>query len=143
MEYLPRMVPNEDEDVSKELARVYRKRGIEAHVGAKVEKVEKTKDGVKVTFTASDGKTVVKEAEKVLVAVGRSPRTENLGLESTKVEVERGFIKTDEWMQTAEPGIYAIGDIVAGLPQLAHVAAMAGMVVAAKVAGKRGTADSA
>ncbi len=137
VEYLPRVVPNEDEDVSKELSRVFRKRGIEAHTGAKVEKVEKTKDGAKVTFTGADGKQVVKEAEKVLVAVGRAPRTANVGLESTKVEVERGFVKTDEWMQTAEPGIFAIGDIVAGLPQLAHVAAMAGMVVAAKVAGKR------
>ena len=136
VEYLPRMVPNEDEDVSKELARVFRKRGIDTHTGAKVEKVEKTDTGVKVTFTTADGKTVVKEAEKVLVAVGRAPRTANIGLESTKVQLERGFIRTDEWMQTGEPGIFAIGDIVAGLPQLAHVAAMCGMVVAAKVAGK-------
>jgi dihydrolipoamide dehydrogenase len=131
------VVPNEDEDVSKELARNFRKRGIDTHTGAKVEKVEKTKDGVKVIFTSADGKQVVKEAEKVLVAVGRAPRTDNIGLESTKIEVERGFIRVDEWMQTAEPGVYAIGDVVAGLPQLAHVAAMAGMVVAAKVAGKR------
>jgi dihydrolipoamide dehydrogenase len=137
VEYLPRMVPNEDEDVSKELSRVFRKRGIETHMGAKVEKVEKTRDGVKVTFTSSDGKQVVKEAEKVLVAVGRAPRTADLGLEKTKVELERGFIRADEWMQTGEPGIFAIGDIVAGLPQLAHVAAMSGMVVAAKIAGKR------
>ena len=137
VEYLPRLVPNEDEDVSKELARVFRKRGIETHTGAKVEKVEKTNDGVKVTFTTADGKQVVKDAEKVLVAVGRAPRTADIGLEATKVEVERGFIRTDEWMQTREPGIFAIGDVVAGLPQLAHVAAMAGMVVAAKVAGKR------
>jgi dihydrolipoamide dehydrogenase len=137
VEYLSRVVPNEDEDVSKELARNFRKRGIDTHTGAKVEKVEKTKDGVKVTFTGADGKQVVKEAEKVLVAVGRAPRTANIGLDSTKVEVERGFIRVDEWMQTAEPGIYAIGDVVAGLPQLAHVAAMAGMVVAARIAGKR------
>jgi dihydrolipoamide dehydrogenase len=136
VEYLPTLVPNEDADISKELARVFRKRGIETHTGAKVEKVEKTAAGAKVTFTSADGKQVVKEAEKVLVAVGRAPRTANLGLESTKVQVERGFIKTDEWMQTGEQGIFAIGDIVAGLPQLAHVAAMAGMVVAAKVAGK-------
>jgi len=136
VEYLPRMVPNEDEDVSKELARAFRKRGIESHVGAKVEKVEKTKDGVKVTFTGTDGKQVVKEAEKVLVAVGRAPRTENVGLEKTKIKPDRGFIKVDEWMQTTEPGIYAIGDIVAGLPQLAHVGSMAGIVVASKIAGK-------
>ena len=137
VEYLPRLVPNEDEDVSKELARVFRKRAIDTHTGAKVEKVEKTDAGVKVTFTTADGKQVVKEAEKVLVAVGRAPRTDGIGLESTKVELERGFVRTDEWMQTKEPGIFAIGDIVAGLPQLAHVAGMCGMVVAAKVAGKR------
>ena len=136
IEFLPRVVPNEDEDVSKELTRVFKKRGIEINVGAKVETVEKTKTGAKVTFTASDGKKVEKEAEKVLVAVGRAPRTEGIGLEMTKIKPERGFIKVNEWMQTDEPGIYAIGDIVAGLPQLAHVGAMAGMVVAAKIAGK-------
>jgi dihydrolipoamide dehydrogenase len=136
IEFLPRVVPNEDEEVSKELARTFKKRGIDISVGAKVEKVEKTKTGVSVTFTASDGKQVVKEAEKVLVAVGRSPRTENIGLETTKIKPERGFIKVNEWMLTEEPGIYAIGDIVAGLPQLAHTGAMAGMVVAAKIAGK-------
>jgi dihydrolipoamide dehydrogenase len=68
--------------------------------------------------------------------VGRAPRTENIGLETTKIKPERGFIKVNEWMQTDEPGVYAIGDIVAGLPQLAHTGAMAGMVVAAKIAGK-------
>jgi dihydrolipoamide dehydrogenase len=136
VEYLPRLVPNEDEDVSKELARVFRKRGIDTNAGAKFDKVEKTKDGVRVTFTTSDGKQAVKEAEKILIAVGRAPRTENIGLEKTKIRPERGFIKTNEWMQTEEPGIFAIGDIVAGLPQLAHVGAMAGMVVAAKIAGK-------
>ena len=136
IEFLPRVVPNEDEDVSKELARVFKKRGIDINVGAKVEKVEKTKTGANVTFTTSDGKQVVKEAEKVLVAVGRAPRTEGIGLETTKIKPERGFIKVNEWMQTDEPGIYAIGDIVAGLPQLAHTGAMAGMVVAAKIAGK-------
>ena len=136
IEFLPRVVPNEDEDVSKELARTFKKRGIDINVGAKVEKIEKTKTGAKVTFTASDGQQVIKEAEKVLVAVGRAPRTENLGLEKTQIKPERGSIKVDEWMQTDEPGVYAIGDIVAGLPQLAHTGAMAGMVVAAKIAGK-------
>jgi dihydrolipoamide dehydrogenase len=136
IEFLPRVVPNEDEDVSKELARTFKKRGIEINVGAKVEKVEKTKSGAKVTFTASDGQQVVKEAEKVLVAVGRAPRLENIGLEKTKIKPDRGFITVNEWMQTDEPGIYAIGDIVAGLPQLAHSGSMAGMVVVAKIAGK-------
>ena len=136
IEGLARVVPNEDEDVSKELNRLFRKRGIDVHVGAKVDKVEKTKDGVKVTFTSSDGKQNVKEAEKVLVAVGRAPRTGSVGLDKTKIKPEKGFIKVNEWMETEEPGVYAIGDIVAGLPQLAHVGAMCGMVVAAKLAGK-------
>lgn len=136
VEYLPRLVPVEDVDVSKELTRLFKKRGIDVNTGAKVEKVEKTKTGAKVTFTSSDGKTIEKEAEKVLVAVGRAPRTSAIDIEKTKAEVERGFIKTNEWMETAEPGIYAIGDVVAGMPQLAHVGAMAGMVVAAKIAGK-------
>jgi dihydrolipoamide dehydrogenase len=136
VEYLPRMVPNEDEDVSKELARVFRKRSIESHAGAKVDKVERTKDGVKVSFTGSDGKAQVKEAEKVLVAVGRAPRTESVGLDKTKAKLERGFVHVNEWMETAEPGVYAIGDIVAGLPQLAHVGAMCGIVAVTKIAGK-------
>ena len=136
LEMLPRLVPLEDEDVSKELARVYRKRGINAHVGAKVEKVEKTKAGVAVTFTA-DGKQQKIEAEKILIAVGRKPNTENIGLEKTKVQSERGFVKTNEWMQTAEPGIYAIGDIVLGTPQLAHVGGMEGIVAVSKIAGKQ------
>lgn len=136
VEYLPRLVPNEDEDISKELARAFRKRGIESYTGAKFEKLEKTKAGVKVTVTGSDGKQFVKEADKVLVAVGRAPRTDNVGLDKTAIKPERGFIKVNEWMQTAEQGVYAIGDIVAGLPQLAHVGAMCGVVVAAKIAGK-------
>ena len=119
LEMLPRYVPVEDEEVSKELMRVYRKRGINGFVNAKVEKVEKTKDSVAVTFTV-DGKQQKIEAEKVLVAVGRAPRTDNIGIEKTKIQVERGFVKIDEYMRTAEPGIYAVGDIVAGFPQLAH-----------------------
>jgi len=136
LEYLPKMVPNEDDEIGKELARLYRKRGIETNVGARVDKVEKTKTGAKVTYTNAEGKQVVKDAEKVLVAVGRSPRTENVGIEKTKIKVERGFVHVNEWMQTEEPGIYAIGDIVAGLPQLAHVGAMCGIVAMSKIAGK-------
>jgi dihydrolipoamide dehydrogenase len=75
VEYLPRVVPVEDEEISKELTRQFKKRGIDVNTGAKVEKVEKTADGVKVTFTDQNGKSIVKEAEKVLVAVGRSPTT--------------------------------------------------------------------
>jgi dihydrolipoyl dehydrogenase len=135
LEMLPRMVPLEDEDVSKELARVYRKRGIQAHVGAKVEKVEKGKTGVAVTFSA-EGKQQKIEAEKILIAIGRKPNTDNAGIEKTRIQSERGFVKTNEWMQTAEPGVYAIGDIVLGTPQLAHVGAMEGIVAVSKIAGK-------
>ena len=137
VEMLPRLVPVEDEDVSKELGRVYRKRGINFYTSAKVDKVEKSKTGVTVTITA-DGQQKKIEASKILIAVGRKPRTENIGLEKTKVVADRGFIKTDGWMQTAEPGIYAIGDIVMGSPQLAHVGAMEGLVAVAKIAGKPG-----
>jgi dihydrolipoamide dehydrogenase len=135
LEMLPRLVPVEDEDISKELARVYRKRGISFHTGAKVEKVEKTKSGIGVAFTA-EGKQQKIEAEKILIAVGRKPRTENIGLERTRIKPDRGFITTDSWMETAEPGIYAIGDIVLGTPQLAHVGAMEGIVAVTKIAGK-------
>lgn len=136
IEFLPRLMPLEDEEISKELARVFRKRGIDANTGARVEKVEKTDACVKVTFTDANGKSQVKEAEKVLVAVGRSPRTANAGIDRTKIELDRGFVKVDETMQTAEPGIYAIGDIVAGFPQLAHSGSMSGMVAVAKIAGR-------
>jgi len=135
VEMLPRLVPVEDEEVSKELARVYRKRGINFHTSAKVDKVDKTKTGVAVTITV-DGKQQKIETEKILIAIGRRPRTDNIGLERTKIKPEREFIKTDSWMQTAEPGVYAIGDIVLGTPQLAHVGAMEGLVAVAKIAGK-------
>ena len=137
VEMLPRLVPVEDEEVSKELARVYRKRGINFHTGAKVDKVEKMKTGVAVTITV-DGKQQKIEAEKILIAIGRKPRTQNIGLERTKIKPDREFIKTDSWMQTAEPGVYAVGDIVLGTPQLAHVGAMEALVAVAKIAGKPG-----
>ena len=136
VEYLPRIVPFEDEDISKELTRLFKKRGIDVNAGSKVEKIEKTETGVKVTWVGANGKTVEKEAEKVLVAVGRAPRTENVGIEKTKIEVDRGFVKVNETQETAEPGVYAIGDIVAGLPQLAHVGAMSGIVAVSKIAGR-------
>jgi dihydrolipoamide dehydrogenase len=137
VEFLPRVVPVEDEEISKELTRLFKKRGIDVNTGAKVEKVEKTEAGVKVTFTDANGKTQVKEADKVLVAVGRAGRTSNVGVEKTRVELERGLVKVNEAQETAEPGVFAIGDIVAGLPQLAHVGAMSGMVAVAKIAGRK------
>jgi dihydrolipoamide dehydrogenase len=137
VEFLPRVVPVEDEEVSKEITRLFKKRGIDVNTGAKVEKVERTETGVLVTFTDANGKSQAKEAEKVLVAVGRAGLTGNLGVEKTRIELERGLIKVDSAQETAEPGVFAIGDIVAGLPQLAHVGGMAGMIAVAKIAGRK------
>ncbi|HEX4154362.1 MAG TPA: dihydrolipoyl dehydrogenase [Acidobacteriaceae bacterium] len=136
LEALPRIVPVEDEEVSKELTRQYKKRGIEVNTSCKVEKIEKTKSGAKVSWVDAAGKSQAKEADKVLVAVGRAPRTYDAGLDKVNLQLDRGFVTVNEWMETAVPGVYAIGDIVAGLPQLAHVGAMAGIVVASKLAGK-------
>jgi dihydrolipoamide dehydrogenase len=135
IEMLPRLVPVEDEEVSKELLRNYKKRGINCYVNAKTDKFEKTKTGVKVTFTV-DGKQESVEAEKCLIAIGRAPRTEGVGIEKTNIKLERGFVPVNEWMQTTEPGIYAIGDIVLGLQQLAHAGAMEGLVAVAHIACK-------
>ena len=135
LEMLPRLVPIEDEEISKELARVYRKRGIAFHTSAKVDKVDKGKSGVAVTFSA-EGKQQKIEAERILIAVGRKPRTENIGLERTRIKPDRGFITVDSWMETSEPAVYAIGDIVLGTPQLAHVGAMQAIVAVTKIAGK-------
>ena len=136
VEFLPRIMPLEDEDISKELTRLFKKRGIDINTSCKVEKIEKTAAGVKVTWTTANGNKVEKEADKVLVAVGRAPRTDGVGIEKTKIELDRGFVKVNEAQETAEPGIYAIGDIVAGMPQLAHVGGMSGIVAVTKIAGR-------
>jgi dihydrolipoamide dehydrogenase len=136
VEFLPRIAPVEDEDISKELTRLFKKRGIDVNAACKVEKIEKTESGVKVAWTTANGKAQEKEAEKVLVAVGRAPRTANVGIEATKIMLDRGFVTVNETQETAEPGIYAVGDIVAGLPQLAHVGAMSGIVAVSKIAGR-------
>jgi dihydrolipoamide dehydrogenase len=136
IEMLPRIVPVEDEDISKELERNFRKQKIRVETGARAENVERAGQGIRLTLTTKDGKQEVLEAEKLLVAVGRKPNTESIGLENTRVELDRGFIKVDEHQGTAEPGVYAIGDVVAGTPQLAHVATREGMIAVAHIAGK-------
>jgi len=136
LEMLPRIVPLEDEEISKELHRVFRKQGIRVETGAKVENIGRTGERVQFDVTLANGKKEEMEADKLLVAVGRKPVTDGIGLEATKVEVDRGFIKVDQWMQTAEPGVYAIGDVVAGSPLLAHVASMEGLVAVAHMAGR-------
>jgi len=136
LEMLPRIVPLEDEEISAELERAFRRQGIMVHTQARFEKASKTGQGVSVSFTASDGKTHTQEAETLLVAVGRAPNTQGIGLEGTRIKMERGFIKVNPYMQTDEPGVYAIGDIVAGSPLLAHVGSMEGIVAATHAAGK-------
>jgi dihydrolipoamide dehydrogenase len=134
IEMLPRIVPLEDEEVSAELEKGFRKEGITVHTGARVEKAEAGSKGVAVTFTAREGKQARIEAETMLVAVGRAPNTEDIGLEKTRIQVERGFIRVDSYMQTGEPGVYAVGDIVAGSPLLAHVGHAEGILAASHAA---------
>ena len=135
-EMLPRIVPVEDEEVSKELERDFKKDCIRVETGAKAENIRKTDTGVSFTVTLANGKQETVEAEALLVAVGRRANTEKIGLEGTRVELDRGFIKVDPFQRTGEPGVYAIGDIVAGTPQLAHVATAEGMVAIGHIAGK-------
>ena len=136
VELLPRLVPLEDEEVSKELERSFRKRGIKSLVDTKLDKMEKTATGVKVTGHNSKGDAVSLEAEMLLVAVGRMPYTQGLGLEGTKIKVEKGFIQVDEFQQTAEKGVYAIGDVVP-TPLLAHLASKEGIVAVEHLAGRK------
>jgi dihydrolipoamide dehydrogenase len=136
LEMLPRAVPVEDEEVSKELERAFKKQGIRVETGAKVENIRRTEKGVEFGATLAGGKQESFAVEKLLVAVGRKPNTESIGLESTGAKTDRGFIVVDQWQRTGEPGLYAIGDVVAGTPQLAHVAAMEGMIAVAHIAGK-------
>jgi dihydrolipoamide dehydrogenase len=136
LEMLPRLVPVEDEEVSKELEKHFRKTGIRCETGAKAENIHKVPGGVKFEATLANGKKEEITAEKLLVAVGRKPNTDNIGLEGTKVKLDRGFIVVDEMQRTGEPGVYAIGDVVSGTPQLAHVATREGMIAVAHMAGK-------
>jgi dihydrolipoamide dehydrogenase len=136
LEMLSRAVPLEDEEISAELEKALKGQGIALQTQAKVAKVAKTANGVALEYTVGSGKPQTVEAETCLVAVGRAPNTANIGLEKTRVKLDRGFAKTNEFMLTDEPGIYAIGDIVANSPLLAHVASMEGIVAVTHAAGK-------
>jgi dihydrolipoamide dehydrogenase len=136
LEMLPRLVPVEDEEISKELEKHFKKTGIRIETGAKAENIRKDANGVSLSATLANGKKEEMQFEKLLVAVGRKPNTDNVGLENTKAQVDRGFVVVNGQQQTAEPGLYAIGDIVAGTPQLAHVATAEGMVAVSSIAGK-------
>lgn len=137
VELLDRIVPIEDAEVSKELARSFKKQGIKTEVGIKLDKLEKNKKGVKVSGKNAKGEAVSFEAEMLLVAVGRMPYTEGLGLENTKVVVNpRGTLKVNEYCETAEPNVYAIGDVI-DTAWLAHLASKEGIMVVEKIAGKK------
>jgi dihydrolipoamide dehydrogenase len=131
LEALPRLVAAEDEDLSKQLERSFRKRGIAFKTGKPFEKVERTENGVRATIAG--GETV--DAEIMLVAVGRGPTTADLGYEEQGVNMDRGFVLTDERLRTNVPNVYAVGDIVPGL-QLAHRGFAHGIFVAEEIAGK-------
>ena len=130
VEALPRLVAAEDEASSKVLERTFKKRGIKARTGTPFQSVETTDTGVAVTLEGGD----VVEAELLLVAVGRGPVTDGLGYDEQGVEMERGFVRTDERCRTNLEGVYAVGDIVPGL-QLAHRGFQQGIFVAEEIAG--------
>jgi dihydrolipoamide dehydrogenase len=134
VELMPQILPIEDEEVAIELQKILTKRGMKFHVGSKVESIKAAPGGYDVTV-AKEGKSEKIATEIVLVAVGRKPNTEKIGLEGTKVKLDRGYVKVNPFMQTDEPGIYAIGDIVP-TPQLAHVASAEGILAMEHIAGK-------
>ena len=138
VEMLPRILPLEDEEVGVELAKAFQKRGIKIHTGTRVQSIETTDTGVRVTVSAGE-QTQVLEAEQALVAIGFKPNTADLGLEELGVKLtERKFIQIDEHMATNVPGIFAIGDVTGQL-LLAHVASAQGILCAEHIAGHQTT----
>lgn len=135
VEFLDRIVPLEDEEVSAELTKQYTRAGIKILAKTRVDKVEDTGKGVRVTVTLPDGKQTVLEADKVMQSIGFKPRTEGYGLEKTGVKLtERGAVEINAKLQTNVPHIYAIGDVTAKL-MLAHVAEAMGVIAAENIAG--------
>ena len=135
VEALPSVVPLEDEGVSKELKRVFTRKGIEVHTRAKLEGAKVLDNGVEVTFQTDKGEGKKLLVDKILMATGRGPNTTNIGLEKIGLTTERGFIKVNEFMETSVKGVYAIGDVVP-TPLLAHVAFQEGIVAIEKIAGR-------
>ena len=134
VEYLPNILPVEDEDASKEVARAFKKQGIKVKAGHKVVSAKAKGDGVEVVIEDGKGKQETLTAEVALNAVGVMGNIEGFGLQELGIEIEKGHIKVDEWMRTNVEGIYAIGDVV-GAPWLAHVASMEGVVAAEHLSG--------
>jgi dihydrolipoamide dehydrogenase len=135
VEALPRLAPLEDEDISKEIERAFRKRGIQTRAGAKVQDVSEGGEGVTVTFEAG-GKTEKVEAEICLVAVGRGAITDDLGFEETGIELDRAFVRVNGQLRTTADKVWAVGDVAATPFQLAHVAFAEGIAVAERIAGQ-------
>src|SRR5262249_38576280 len=133
LELLPRILPIEDEEISAELAKSFKRQKIKVFTNANFQSAVKEDSQVRVTSRIGDQDREF-AAEKLLVAVGRRAFTDGLGLGNTRVEIERGYIKTDDHMRTAEPGIYAIGDVVP-TPLLAHVASSEGILAVETIAG--------
>ena len=141
IELLPRLVPLEDEAVSTELARAFKKQGIATITGTKVTKAEVKGRSVTVEAQGADGKTRMLTADYLLVATGRGPVTEGLGVEAVGLELERGYVKVDPVYRTNVEGISALGDVITfgdgtAHPQLAHVSSAEGILVAERVAGR-------
>ena len=136
LEYLPQIVPLEDAEVGKLLERSFQKRGITVMTNARfdVASVKADKNGVRLTVGPEGKEATEIAAELLLVATGRAANTEEIGLETTKVEVDRGVIKVNGRMRTKEPHVYAIGDVIGGL-WLAHTAAHEGLIAAHAIAG--------
>ena len=140
LELLPRLVPVEDEAVSAELEKSFRKQGITCHTGARVTGAKASADGVDVESQLADGTIEKIHAEYLLVATGRGPVTTGLDVERVGLELEKGYIKVDAQYRTNVPGISAVGDVITlgGLPhpQLAHVSSAEGILVAERIAGQ-------
>lgn len=134
VEFMPTVLPLEDEEVSKQIGRSFKKAGIEVLVKSTVESVDTSGELLKIHIRNKKGETEIHEAEMVLSAAGITPNLENLGLEAAGIETEKGKIKVDEYYRTNIPGIYAIGDIVTG-PALAHVASAEAICCVEKLAG--------
>ncbi len=133
IEMLPHILPIEDAEISGQLERSFKKQGIKLHTGTKVDKLEKTKKGVKVTLQ-NGKKNSELEADIALVAIGVQGNVENIGLEDLKIEFEKSAIKVNKYYQTSVPNIYAIGDVI-GTPWLAHVASHEGILAVDHIAG--------
>lgn len=133
VEVMDRVLPVEDEEISAMARKAFEKQGMKILTGAKVTKLDKTPANVKVHIETAKGKEEV-IVDVVISAVGIVANTENMGLENTKVKLDRGHIMTNEWLQTDEPNVYAIGDVT-GAPWLAHKASHEGVICVEKIAG--------